>query len=48
MLTGSWFVRDEMGEATVVLMMADTDAAAVSEAMTDFFHLAEDALRLAH
>lgn len=53
-LTGSWFVRDETGEATVVLMMADTDtdtdadAVAVSEVMSDFFHLAEDALRLAH
>lgn len=47
-LTGSWLVRDDAGEATVVLMMADTDAAAVSGAMPDFFHLAEDALRLAH
>lgn len=47
-LTGSWLVRDDAGDATVVLMMADMDAAAVSGAMADFFHLAEDALRLAH
>lgn len=46
-LTGSWFVRDDAGEATVVLMMADDDAAAVTAATSDFFHLAEDALRLA-
>ncbi|MDU0346369.1 serine hydrolase [Microbacterium sp. KSW2-29] len=47
-LTGSWFVRDDAGEATVVLLMADTDVAAVSAAMSSFFHLAEDALRLSH
>lgn len=47
-LTGSWFVRDETSEATVVLLMADADAGAVSAAMPSFFHLAEDALRLAH
>ncbi|MEW1707155.1 serine hydrolase [Microbacterium sp. NPDC089190] len=47
-LTGSWFVRDDAGDATVVLLMADTDVAAVSEAMPSFFHLAEDALRLTH
>lgn len=45
-LTGSWFVRDDAGEATVVLLMADPDAEAVSAAMPSFFHLAEDALRL--
>lgn len=45
-LTGSWLVRDDAEEATVVLLMADTDVAAVSEAMPSFFHLAEDALRL--
>lgn len=47
-LTGSWFVRDDAGDATVVLLMADTDVAAVSAAMSSFFHLAEDALRLSH
>jgi len=47
-LTGSWFVRDGAGEATVVWLMADDDAQAVTGAMSDFFHLAEDALRLAH
>lgn len=47
-LTGSWFVRDDAGESTVVLLMADTDVAAVSAAMSSFFHLAEDALRLSH
>ncbi|MCI9859183.1 Cpe/LpqF family protein [Microbacterium proteolyticum] len=46
-VTGSWFVRDEASEATVVLMMADADVAAVSAATPTLFHLAEDALRLA-
>ncbi len=41
-------MRDDAGEATVVLLMADTDVAAVSAAMSSFFHLAEDALRLSH
>lgn len=47
-LTGSWFARDDAGKATVVLQLADADAQAVTGAMSDFFHLAEDALRLAH
>lgn len=47
-LTGSWFVRDGDEEATVVLLLSSHDAQAVSGAMSDFFHLAEDALRLAH
>ncbi|WP_150958473.1 Cpe/LpqF family protein [Microbacterium testaceum] len=47
-LTGSWFVRDDAGEATVVWLLADDDAQAVAGATRDFFHLAEDALRLAH
>lgn len=47
-LSGSWFVRDDATEATVVLLMADEDPQAVAGAMSDFFHLAEDALRLAH
>jgi beta-lactamase class A len=46
-VTGSWFVRDGVSEATVVLMLADADAAVVSAATPAFFHLAEDALRLA-
>lgn len=46
-LTGSWFVRDDEGEATVVLLLSADDAQAVTAAMGDFFHLAEDALRLA-
>lgn len=47
-VTGSWSVRDDDGEAVVVLMMSSTDAAPVTGATRDFFHLAEDALRLAH
>lgn len=47
-LTGSWFVRDDDGaEVIVVLLLASDDAPAVAAAQRDFFHLAEDALRLA-
>lgn len=47
-LTGSWFARDGDREATVVWLLSDDDAQAVTGAMSDFFHLAQDALRLAH
>lgn len=47
-LSGSWYARDDGRAATVVLLMSDGDATVVSGAMADFFHLAEDALRLAH
>jgi len=47
-LTGSWHARDDDGRAViVVLQLAGDDAAAVAAAARDFFHLAEDALRLA-